>query len=267
MNLPKSARRFVKARPNRVFLYPDMNAIEARAVAVLSKDKNLLSAFLEPIDWPDSPKHGLLDCHTRTVQLMLEAGTEISRDQSKVLIYGGFYGGQAKQLATEMNANALRKGQPNRVTTDQVQHMLDIMLKQVYSGVDRWRVNVADEVLRTRRLRCPLTGREREWLGYIYDKNTKGLKHEIAKQAWSFLPQHLAAWVLADGLCGMYYDSGHWGELLQPLIHVHDALLIEVQESRLDEAKAVVQSLMTRELWGMKFESEMKIGNNWEQCS
>jgi hypothetical protein len=77
----------------------------------------------------------------------------------------------------------------------------------------------------------------------------------------------MAAWVLAEGLCSMYYDSGEWGKLLQPLIHVHDALLIETPIERVEEGKALALKLLSRELWGMKFTAEMKTGNNWEECS
>ena len=267
MNLPKEARRFVIPRDGWWFLYPDMSAIEARAMAVLSKDKNLFGAFMEPLNWPGNKYHGKRDCHMRTVQLMDQAAIKINREQSKVMIYGGFYGGGAKQLASEMNAKSLLKGLPERVTEEETEEMLDILINQVYGDVGRWRNRVVKEVLQTRKIRCPFTGREREWNGYILDRKTDGLKYEICKQVWSALPQHMAAWVLAEGLMEMYYDSGEWGKLLQPLIHVHDALLIETPVERLNEGKALASKILTREKWGMLFESEMKDGANWEACS
>jgi len=266
MNLPEEARRFIVPDDGYVFIYPDMAQIEARAVAVLSGDKGLMAAFTEPVDWPGHPKHGQIDSHTKVVQMMLKHGFEISRDQAKRLVYAAMWGARAKQLATELNAEAFRKGEGVQLSVEQVQLMLDTFFK-AFPGVLTWRQRVLEEVQRTRRLRCPLVGRESVWLGYIMDSKTKEIKYEIAKQIWAFLPQHLAAWILALGLLDMYYRSGEWGNLLQPLVHVHDALLIQVPVSRFEEAKALAQQLLTREQWGILFPAEMKQGRNWYEAS
>jgi len=270
MNLPKSARRFVVPRPGKIFLYPDMAQIEARVVAALSKDKNLISAFNTPIDWPGNPKHGKIDSHTRVVQLMAAAGVTITRDQAKRLTYAVIYGGGAKQLAVELNAEAFRKGDSHRLTAADVQIMIDVFYR-VFNGIKQWQQDVVSEVERTRKLRNPLTGREFTWLGYIIETRKRApeygeLKYEIRKQVWSRLPQDTAAYVLGLGLIDLY-ESDHWGSLLQPLIHVHDALLMEAPIERVEEAKTVALSALTRYIWGMNFPAEMKVGANWLECS
>lgn len=267
MNLPLAARRFVVPRPGMIFLYPDKAQIEARAVAVLSKDARLIEAFTKPIDWPGHPKHGKIDSHTRVVQLFDANGTKITRDQAKRFTYAGIYGGQAKQLTVELNAEAFRKGSSDRLTVEQVQQGLDTFF-HVFKGVKQWQSDVLQEVLETRRLRCPFTGRERSWLGYIVEtrkrsENYGSIKNEIAKQVWSYLPQHMAAYILALDLIDLYYNSGEWGKLLTPLVHVHDALLIEAPISRIEEAKALALKTMTRYIWGMEFPADMKVGTNW----
>jgi len=271
MNLPVQARRFVVPRPGKVFLYPDMAQIEARAVAVLSGDKNLISAFITPLDWPGNAKHGKIDSHTRVVQLMLGSGAQITRDQAKRLTYAVMYGARASQLAVELNAEAFRRGQNLRLTTDQVQYMIDVFYR-VFPGVKLWQQRVKDEVVQTRRLRCPFTGRERTWPGYIIEMRKKSedygsLKYEIAKQAWSFLPQWLGAYILGLGLIDMYYNTDAWGDLLQPLVHVHDALLIEAPVDRVEEASALALKLLSREAFGISFPAEMKVGANWLEAS
>lgn len=277
MNLPLTARRFVVPRDGYIFLYPDEAQIEARAVAVLSGDKNLIGAFTTPLDWPGHAKHGKIDSHTRVVQLMLGSGAQITRDQAKRLTYAAMYGARAAQLAVELNAEAFRRGQDLRLTTDQVQFMLDTFFR-VFSGVRQWQERVTTEVLQTNRLRCPFTGRERTWHGYIVDTRKKlgggrinpdygRLKYEIAKQAWSFLPQHIGAWILGLGLIDMYYNTDEWGKLLQPLVHVHDALLIETPIARVEEGKALALKLLTREAFGITFLAEMKTGMNWLEAS
>lgn len=270
-NLPKAARRFVVPRDGYVFLHPDMEQIEARVAAVQSKDAKLLEAFTTPIDWPGHPKHGKIDSHTRVVQLFDANGVKITRDQAKRFTYAGIFGGRAAQLAVELTAEAFRKGEGVALTTAQVQQGLDTFFR-IFSGVKRWMENMLQEVLETRKLRNPLTGREFTWLGYIIDTRKRspdygGLNYEIKKQVWSRLPQDTAAYILALGLNDMYYKSGEWGKLLTPVQHGHDALLIETPIERVEEGRELAIKLLTRELWGLKFPCEMKVGRNWYEAS
>lgn len=263
MNLPKAARRFVIPRKGYVFLYPDMAQVEARAMAVLSGDANLRKALYEVI-----PALGKADYHTWLLQAITnyDGSLVLSRDQSKRVSYAGFYGARAIQLAKELTAEALRKKKGMVVDARQAEIILQVLYK-ICPELPRWQQSVADEVLRTRKLRNPFTGRERTWLGYLADSKTKGLKYEIAKEVWSFPPQDMGAWVLGLGLEDMYYNSGEWGKLLQPLIHVHDALLIECPADRLNDGKALAQKILTRYIWNMDFPADMKVGQNWLACS
>lgn len=287
MNIPLEARRLVVPREGKVFLYPDMAQIEARVAAVLSKDKNLIAAFNEPVDWPGHEKHGKIDSHTKVQQLFDKQGVKITRDQAKRFTYAGIFGGGAAQLAVELNAEAFRKGEgANTLTTEQVQRGLDTFFL-VFNGLRKWQNDVVDEVIKSRKLRNPLTGREFTWTGYLtkqvkYTKPgdtvlrsavVKGKKvyevvdNEVKKQIWSRLPQDTAAYVLALGLIDIYYNTDHWGDLLQPLIHVHDAPLIEAPVERLEEAKAEAIRLLTKDLWGIRFEVSMKTGMDWYTAS
>lgn len=268
MNLPKKARRFVVPRPGKVFLYPDMEQIEARVVAVLSKDKNLTDAFTKPVDWVGNPRHGTIDSHTYVQQLMSKY-MDITRDTTKRLVYAAMYGGGAKQLSQELNAEAFRKGEAMTFTAEKVQMGLDVFFT-VFHSVKKWQEDILDEVFRTRKLRNPLTGREFTWLGYLTSTNRKTkqqeLKHEIKKQIWSRLPQDTAAYILALGLVDIY-NSDAYGDLLQPLIHVHDALLMEAPIERVEEAEKVAIQHLSRYIAGMHFPSKMKVGSNWLECS
>lgn len=271
MNLPVAARRFVKARKGKILLYPDMAQIEGRALAMLSGDKNLIDGYTTPIDWPGNSKHGQIDSHTRVVQLMLGSGAQITRQQAKRLVYAIMNGGRAPQLTVELNAEAFRNNDPQRLTTAQVQYMIDVFYR-VFHGVKTWQDSIQQEVLETRRFKNPLTGREFTWLGYIVETRKKnenygGLKYEIAKQVFARGPQDTAAWVLGLGLIDMYYNSDHWGDLLQPLIHVHDALLIEAPIEREQEAKDAAMKHLTRDAFGISFPAEMKSGYNWLEAS
>lgn len=260
MNLPKPARRFVVPRDGYVFLYPDMSQIEARAVAVFNQDKGLLRAFTEPVNWPENPKHGKIDSHT-VVQQLVSQWVVISRDQAKHLTYAVIYGVSAEQLALELTNAAMRKGTGGVVTVMQAMAMIEAFFK-AFPGVRQYHFDVEQELIRTRTLRS-LTGRERHWPGRIMDGNGRVL-NEIIKQAWSYKPQELGAHILALGLLQIRREHGSW---LRPLIHVHDAALIECPIDRVEEGKRVATAALSRELYGMWFPTEMKAGATWYEAS
>lgn len=263
MNLTKKARRFVVPRDGYTFLYPDMSQIEARAICVLSGDKTLQKALYEPVI------NGQPDYHTFILNAIqaYDRRITLSRDQSKRVSYAGFYGVRPEQLAKELTAEFLRKNSGMVVDAAMAATILEV-LYHVCPEIRRWQQSTADEVLRTRKLKNPLTGREFTWLGYIVDRKDKGqLDYETKKQVWSRLPQDVGAWVLGLGLMDLYYDSNEWGKLVTPLIHVHDALLIEAPIDRVKEAEVLVLKTLTRYIWEMDFPAEMKRGNNWYEAS
>jgi DNA polymerase I-like protein with 3'-5' exonuclease and polymerase domains len=262
-NLPKLARRFVVPRDGYTFLYPDFAQIEARAMAVLSGDRNLRKALYEPV-----PSLGKPDYHTWLANAISEYDPKIvlSRDQSKRVSYAGFYGVRPAQLAKELTAEAFRKKAGMNVDSVMAQRIIDTLYR-VCPEVPRWQQSAVDEVLRTRRLVSP-TGREFPFVGYIVDKKDKGeLDYEIKKQIWSRLPQDMGSWILGLGIIDMYYTSNEWGKLLTPLIPVHDSVLIECPRKEVTKAEALASKLLTRYIWDMDFPIDMKRGNNWYEAS
>lgn len=267
MNLPLEARRFVVPDEGYTLLYPDYNAIEARAVALLSGDAKFLAAFKEPVNWPGNARHGKIDSHTKVMQfLLLDAGVEINRDAVKRLTYGSMYGGGVPQMTKEINAEMFRKGLEKRFIEEEIERAQQAFFS-VFKGVKQWQLRICREVLETKRLKCPFTGREFTWTDRVVDTKTGELKNEIAKQAWSRLPQNIGGWVLANGLIDLYYNSGVYGTLIQPLVHVHDALLQQAPTDQLPLAIETAQHYLTRTEWGMYFPTEMKTGANWLEAS
>jgi len=260
MNIPKAARRFVVPDDGCVFLYPDMAQIEARAVAVFSQDKGLLKAFTEPVNWPGNPRHGTIDSHT-VVQQMIAQWVEITRDQSKRTTYATIYGGSGEQLASELSKEAMQKGSGSLVSSQQGCLIVEAFFK-AFPGVRRWHSAIEQELIQTRTLRS-LTGRERHWPGRIMDKDGRVL-NEVIKEGWSYKPQELGAHILALGLLDLYRNQQH---LVQPLIHVHDAVLLQCKIENVEEAKKVATTALSRELFGMWFPAEMKVGANWYEAS
>lgn len=262
-NLPKEARRFVVPRTGYTFLYPDFAQIEARAMAVLSGDKNLRKALYDVI-----PRLGKPDYHTWLLDAIhsYDPAISLSRDQSKRVSYAGFYGARPEQLAKELTAEAFRKKSGAKVDVKMAERIIQTLYR-VCPDVPRWQKAVCDEVLRTRRLKSP-TGREFPFNGYIVDKKDKGeLGYEIKKQVWSRLPQDMGSWILGLGIIDMFYTSNEWGKLITPIIPVHDSVLIECPIKKETEASALAVSLLSRYIWGMDFPVDMKKGDNWYAAS
>lgn len=263
-NLPKAARKFVIPRSGYTFLYPDMAQVEARAYAVLSGDKNLRKALYDIV-----PSLGKPDYHTWLLNAICDYDSRInlSRDQSKRVSYAGFFGVRPEQLAKELSAEAFRKKAGQQVTVPMASSILQT-LHRICPEIQRVQTAMCEEVLRTRRLKNPFTGREFPFVGYIVDKKHPGeLDYEIKKQVFSRQVQDMAAWVLGLGLIDIYYTSNEWGRLLTPLIHVHDALLIEAPIAKVQEAEAIALKCLSRYIWDMDFPAEMKKGSNWYACS
>lgn len=254
MNIPKAARVFVEADVNQILLYPDMEQIEARNVAVLSGDSGLKQALVDI-----QPEKGRPDIHLfvqkafATVNALPvdPTGVHSTRDMVKKTEYAAFYGIRAANLAKEAGY----------ASTEHAQKALDAF-GYLFPGVPKWHRDTLAEALDTRILKSP-TGRVREWDGYIYDAKTKSIAYETAKEMWSFKPQDMAAWVLALG--AMDLAKNH--DWITLLIHVHDALVMQAPLTRQEEAVTIAVGALTRRLWGMDYPAEMKVGHNWKEAS
>lgn len=255
MNIPKPARDMVVPRDGYVFLYPDMEQVEARAIAAQAQDAALIAAFNDP----KTDMHTLVRDDMRLIGL-----STFSRDQAKRLEYASFYGARPKQLAIELTDEAYRKAEGMPMSESQTTMAMQYLLSHRFAAIGSWQAAVGEELLRNRYV-TSITGRRRYWLGYIYDKRTKSVQYEILKQAWSAIPQDIGAWVLADGLMTLWRTA--WDEMRHGLIHVHDALLYEVHESIVDEMSRVVTDALTQTKWGMRFSAKVKIGADWKSAS
>lgn len=264
MNIPKKARRFVVPSPGHVLLYPDMAQIEARVVAQLCEpldEGQFKRAFEVPIDWPGHAKHGKVDSHTY-VQQMVSKWQEISRDQAKRLTYAVMYGVSAKQLAVELTAEAERKGEGGVVTEAMASNMIAAFFK-AFPGVQKWHAEIELQLMQTRTIKS-LTGRERHWPQRIMDHQGRGVQRERLKEAYSFVPQDVGAWVLANGIIKI---NTLYPKAIKLLVHVHDACLMECAEELAPSAARSAQEAMSMTMFNMWFPCEMKIGKNWYEAS
>jgi uracil-DNA glycosylase family 4 len=259
MNIPKPSRKMIIPDEGFVFLYPDQKQVELRAMAVLSGDKRLLQLFNEADD-----------VHIEIRNDFRQRGFAVSRDQTKRIEYASGYGARPEQLAKELTDEFYRKSAQGSedagipLNAQQTAAIIETYFS-LFPGLRGWQTKVEKELLETRKVRS-LTGRVREFNGYVYDKKTKGVQYETLKKGWSFGPQDIGAWILGEGLLTLWNDRRLW-ELLRPLIHVHDALLLMTRIENIEEAKHEATKALSKEMWGMKFVASMKEGRNWYEAS
>lgn len=286
-NIPRKYRNVIIADPGCVLFAPDMEQIEARCVAVLSKDAQLARWFVEPVDWSGSPKHGKVDQHSQLQKLYWQHGVRLSRDQVKRSTYAFTYGGEAHQVALELTKDALSKGE-GIVVSEADAAKIRGLFYSLLPGVKRWQYESSAEVARTRKLKSP-TGRDRWWLGYItqtipanrvrptdyvisqFDRSGRRyaqiLGRETQKELWSFAPQDMGAWILAEGLERLAKLASERSLSIEQLLHVHDEVVLQVPAERAAEAASLIKQALTVELWGMVFECSVgQPARSWREA-
>jgi DNA polymerase I-like protein with 3'-5' exonuclease and polymerase domains len=254
MNVPKEARRMIVADPGHFLLYPDMAQIEARCVAILAKEQKLIDIYAAGGD-----------SHTATMRLIedrtgisfdaLAKKDGISRLESgrqivKTATYAFMYGIRAPHLSGELGL-PVKEGQ----------QILDVY-ELTFPKIAAWQREVGLEVYQTRRVSTPGL-HSRRFLDRIVTGQQLGMgqiDYEILKKALSHKPQDMAAHILALGLLDIV--DNHAG-LLQPLAHVHDALLLQAKLENRREAVEAALGALTRDKWGLNFPADMSVGPDW----
>lgn len=295
-NIPRKYRNVLVADEGAVLFAPDYDQIELRVIAVLSGEEQLKRWLEEPLDWPDSPRHGTVDPHSQLQKLFHENGVMLSRDQTKRMAYAGSYGAEAPQLAIELSKDAHSKGKGVRVDERETEKLLRLFY-DLLPGIRRWQMEDSKSVVDKRYVES-LTGRKRWWLGYItrntpaykvrptdyvvqeFDKRGKRyaqiLNRKIQKEVWSFQPQDVAAWVLALGLDRLHSRAAEAGIEIDcydpnakygPLLHVHDEVVLQVRASQAEAARELITDALSLEQWGVTFAADAgQPARNWRDA-
>jgi uracil-DNA glycosylase family 4 len=250
MNIPKDSRNMIVAPDGYGFMYPDMEQIEARAVAVLGDEQELQKIYLSG---GDSHTKVMELIHSRTgfdmndVKVGSKAGQ--GRELTKRGVYAFMYGIRPPHLAGELGI------------AEELAAEILMTLGRTFPGVARYKTAIVEEVRRTRMVRSK-TSRIRIFRDQLYDKDGSVL-YELQKKAWSFSPQDMAAWILAEGM----FEIAAKAPWIKRHIHVHDALLMSYPLERQDEAVEIAQNALSRTKWGMRFPAGMSVGPNWKVTS
>jgi uracil-DNA glycosylase family 4 len=241
-NIPKEARKLFVASPDHVLVYPDYAQVEGRGCAVLSKDPRLLEIYL-----------GGGDSHAEVAKLLAAEGLEVTRDMAKRTFFATFYGIEAGHLATILGIS---------------EHMAEGIIQRLYKvfpGIMMYRRDVERSVRQTRSVTTS-TGWTRRWLSHVLE--TRGrrrgqVKPKILKEALATQPQYIGARVMGEGLLQLV-DQVPW---VKPIVHIHDATLLEVPTARIAEAVPLIEDAMAVTAWDMTFPVDASVGPNWYVAS
>src|SRR6266849_8139048 len=258
----ENLRRMVCAPKGYVLVGADFSQLEARILAVLSRDPTLLEIFAQrqdihaqmaaigfPSIWPrlqaaylahrDEATHTCTDCTAR----------KKLRDLTKRLEYGAFYGG-----APQILHQVVVRDWPTLMLRDVESFVRSINSRM--PAVLKWRQQVLLEATQTCEVRSPFLGR----------RETFPLGRVDPGVAFNYKAQSGGAdlWVLgALAYCEKHpqYTGAGWdGRIIH---NGHDSVLAMAKEANAERIAKDVKESFEREIGGVKFEMDVKIGERW----
>lgn len=225
----KVIRNCVTARPGRTLVFCDLDQIEMRGLAILSKDRGLLDAFRQPEDFFVTVARNIFgDPYL--------VKSDPRRQPTKNSMYAKIYGaGLAKQ--------ALTAG----VTIDQMKFVND-NLNAAYPGIEEFASFTFNEGMINGYATCPFTGRR-----HYADRGKEYTLVNYKIQGWAAaLFKHKQLELNAAGL-------GDW-----MILAVHDEIILDVPNEDLDDAVHTIQSIMNDyDMFEIGITSGVSYGQRW----
>lgn len=234
------------APPEHVLLAADYSQIELRIMAHLSQDANLLKAFAN--NW---------DIHAATASEIfavdLESVTQEQRRRSKAVNFGLIYGMSAFGLAKQLG-----------VERQDAQYYMDRYFQR-YPGV-------LDYMERTRK-QAHQQGYVETLFGrrlYLPEINTRNMmRQKAAERAAINAPmQGTAADIIKKAMLAIAdWQNQQPDNDIRMVMQVHDELVFEVRESKIEEAKQIVSSLMENAATlSVPLLVSVGVGLNWDEA-
>ncbi|MGB9848036.1 MAG: DNA polymerase I [Minisyncoccia bacterium] len=225
----KKIRKGFKADDGYLFLGFDYSQIELRIAASLSNDPKMKKVFLEDGD-----------IHTITAAEINNTSpdkiTPEMRRQAKTLNFGVLYGMGAKAFSETAN-----------ISKEEAKKFIDEYYHD-FANVRQWQINTLAEAQQTGYVKT-LTGRIR----WVYDLISGNQKYRslAERAAINFPIQGLAADIIKKAMINIYQWilKNNLKNQVRPLLQIHDELIFEVKEDRIDWAKNEIQKIMEKNEW------------------
>lgn len=252
-NIPPVARRCIVADPGYILMYADQQGAEARLVAYLSGDP----AYIQAVESGDS--HTMVASMVFGIPATKEAASKPCyrnfsyRDIAKRAAHGSNYNGSARTLARVL-----------RVEEHITQNFQNLYFRR-FPGIKKWHQKVAQQLQQKGYIETPFGFRRTFW-GRRWDDAT-------LREAIAFVPQSCVGVLTAIALWRLWDRFERTGEV-QILANIHDAVLIQVDQKRVNELVPQILDLLripisitdcegtTREVI-IPFDAEL--GFNWQK--
>jgi DNA polymerase-1 len=232
-------RQFVASKPGNVLIQADYKQAEGRAIAWLAQDVYLRDIFADPDkDLFDQLGAGLYKTDGKL--------TKEQRVRVKAFFYGIGYGRTAYTIAKEY-----------KLPLDEAKRDYDAFLDTI-PAVVAWQAATKQRILRGEDLITPFGRRRR------YSLVTPQNQNDIFNEALSYLPQSIASDICLSALVRLRPKLRGIGFIR---LTIHDALVVEAPESRLDEVSEMLRYEMVeaarRITTYVPFEVDVSHGHSW----
>jgi len=241
----RKIRQAFIAPPGYKLVAADYSQIELRIMAHLSADSGLLKAFGEG-----------LDVHRATAaEVFGVAPDKVTNDlrrSAKAINFGLIYGMSSFGLAQQLG-----------ITRNQAQAYIDLYFAR-YPGVKNYMDSIR-ELAREQGYVETLFGR-RLYLPEIKSRNA-AMRQYAERTAINAPMQGTAADIIKRAMIA----TDHWLSYERPdakmIMQVHDELVFEIAETRLDDCTAVIRRLMcSAATLDVPLIVDIGVGNNWDEA-
>jgi DNA polymerase-1 len=233
---------FIPSSEDSLLLSADYSQIELRIMAHLSRDPNLMDAFLKD-----------QDIHSRTAaevfNVSLEEVTPLMRNRAKAVNFGIIYGISDYGLSQDLQI-------PRAEARKYIENYFNR-----YTGVKRY---VDECIKRARENGYVTTVMDRK--RYLPDINHSNYsRRSFAERIARNMPiQGSAADIIKSAMLSIDREFEKKGFRAAMLLQVHDELIFEVPSEELDEVAARVKSLMEGVLpLAVPLKVDLKVGRDW----
>lgn len=243
--LGKKIRQGVVADEGMVLISADYSQIELRVLAHFAEDERLITAFSQGEDIHQATAAAILD-------ISLDEVTPEHRRIAKMVNYGLIYGMGDYGLSSRMD-----------IPIEQARAFMEEYF-QKFPGVAKWRERIIEEAKRDGLVRT-ISGRIRPVSG-VFSENRQVVESAL-RAALNAPVQGSAADIIKRAMIRLderLREAGFKGGLI---LQIHDELLIEVEEGRVEEAKEIVKREMEG-AWRLKVPLvvEIGVGRDWGEA-
>lgn len=239
-------RSAFKPKEGCLFISADYSQIELKVLAYLSKDKNLIDAFVNHKDIHAITASGLFD-------ICQDEVTEEQRRFGKRINFGILYGLTAYGLSKELDIS-------NKLANEYIKKFMG-----QYKELNLWMDKVIEETKQKGYVETLF--KRRRYLPGIYEKN-KNI-YELSKRiAINTLVQGTAAEIVKLGMIKLHNAIIDNNLNANIILQIHDELLIEVSENNVKEVASLTKKILEDIVsWDFDLSVNINIGNNWQEVT